>query len=326
MRSVTLARSGITTSKLGFGCAPLMGRVGKAKGLRALAAAHEAGVRHIDVARSYGYGEAEAALAGFLKGRRDSVVLASKVGIAPPPPSLKRRVVLGVARPVLAAVPALRARLAGRGGSLLERVELDGETIRRSVEASLTALRTDRLDLLLLHEATAESAGRDDVPETLERLVEAGKIRAWGVSTGIEETRRWHERLGDRLALAQIAANPFDPGADGLGGGAFDLIGHSPFGGRVGWETVDAIAGDVALRRSFLDRLGADPADRTAMARLLMRYALSLPRTGPIVCSMYDERHLAANLEALEAPPLDLPGRRALERAFAPGGLSEAAA
>jgi len=326
MRSVTLARTGLVTSKLGFGCAPLMGRVGKAKGLRALAAAHESGVRHIDVARSYGYGEAERALAGFLKGRRDTVVLASKVGIAPPARSLKRRVLLGVARPLLAAVPALAARAGGRGGGLLQRLDLDSDTVRRSVETSLGQLRTDYLDLLLLHEATLESAAGGDVIETLERMVEAGTLRAWGVSTSIPETLRWHERLGDALTLAQVPANPFDPGADGLGRGAFDLVAHSPFGGRAGWEAIDAIAADVGQRRSFLDRFGADPADRDAMARLLMRYALSLPRTGPVICSMYDERHLAANLAALEAPALDLPGRRALERAFAPGGLGEVAA
>ena len=85
MRRVTLGTTGIETSCLGFGCASLGSRVGEAPGLRALAAALDAGVTWLDLAPLYGGGRAEEIAGRFLQGRpRDAVQLCSKVGLAPP--------------------------------------------------------------------------------------------------------------------------------------------------------------------------------------------------------------------------------------------------
>jgi aryl-alcohol dehydrogenase-like predicted oxidoreductase len=54
---VATSGSGAKVSLLGFGCAPLMGRVGHRDSLRAPAAAMHAGITFFDTARSYGYGE-----------------------------------------------------------------------------------------------------------------------------------------------------------------------------------------------------------------------------------------------------------------------------
>ncbi|MFX6040902.1 aldo/keto reductase, partial [Acinetobacter baumannii] len=61
------------SGRLGFGCAPMLGRVGRKDSLRALAIAYDNGIRHFDVARSYGFGEAEALLGEFLAGKRQHV-------------------------------------------------------------------------------------------------------------------------------------------------------------------------------------------------------------------------------------------------------------
>ena len=66
MRRVTLGTTGIETSCLGFGCASLGSRVGAAPGLRALAAAHDAGVAWFDLAPLYGAGRAEEIAGRFL--------------------------------------------------------------------------------------------------------------------------------------------------------------------------------------------------------------------------------------------------------------------
>ncbi|MCD2185956.1 aldo/keto reductase [Actinomycetospora soli] len=55
------------------------------------------------------------------------------------------------------------------------------EHVRRSVDESLEALRVDHVDVLLLHRPDA-LADPDDVAETLDGLVAAGKVRAIGVS------------------------------------------------------------------------------------------------------------------------------------------------
>ncbi|NEN94747.1 MAG: hypothetical protein F6K50_04165 [Moorea sp. SIO3I7] len=50
------------TTKLGFGCAPILGRVDKRKSIQALKIAYEEGINYFDIARSYGWGEAESIL------------------------------------------------------------------------------------------------------------------------------------------------------------------------------------------------------------------------------------------------------------------------
>jgi hypothetical protein len=54
--------------------------------------------------------------------------------------------------------------------------------LRASLDASLATLRTDYLDVLLLHEAVVADLG-DALFETLERCVEQGKIRRFGIGS-----------------------------------------------------------------------------------------------------------------------------------------------
>ena len=108
--------------------------------IRALRAGVDLGMTLIDTAEMYGDGGAEELLGETLAGVRDQVFLVSKV----------------------------YPQNAGRG------------PIERACEASLRRLKTDRLDLYLLH-------WRGPVPlaetvEGMEALVQAGKIRRWGVS------------------------------------------------------------------------------------------------------------------------------------------------
>ena len=65
------------------------------------------------------------------------------------------------------------------------RFDFSPEAIRRSVEESLRRLRTDWLDLVLLHSNGDDLSilDRSDALETLDSLREAGKIRAIGAST-----------------------------------------------------------------------------------------------------------------------------------------------
>jgi aryl-alcohol dehydrogenase-like predicted oxidoreductase len=42
------------------------------------------GITHFDVARAYGFGRAEGILGKFLRGRRDQVTVATKLGLQPP--------------------------------------------------------------------------------------------------------------------------------------------------------------------------------------------------------------------------------------------------
>lgn len=132
--------------------------------IAALQAGLELGMNLIDTAEMYGEGRGESLVGESLKGKRDGVFLVSKV----------------------------YPHNAGRARSF------------RSCEESLKRLRTDRLDLYLLH-----WRGRVPLEETvecMERLVEQGKIIRWGVSNFDTADMRELAALtgGSRCAVNQV--------------------------------------------------------------------------------------------------------------------------
>jgi diketogulonate reductase-like aldo/keto reductase len=106
----------------------------------------DAGLTHIDTAEMYGGGEVEEIVGEAIDGRREQVFLASKV--------------------------------------LPSNASLEGTL--RACEKSLKRLRTDFLDLYLLH--WRGPVPLEDTIGAFERLLEQGKIRSWGVSNfGVED-------------------------------------------------------------------------------------------------------------------------------------------
>jgi diketogulonate reductase-like aldo/keto reductase len=117
-----------------------MERDGRAKAVAALRAGLDLGVSHIDTAEMYGSGLVEEIVGEAIAGRREKVFLVSKV--------------------------------------LPQHASLDG--VLRACEGSLSRLRTDRLDVYLLH--WRGSLPLEQTIGAFERLVRDGKIRFWGVS------------------------------------------------------------------------------------------------------------------------------------------------
>jgi diketogulonate reductase-like aldo/keto reductase len=108
--------------------------------IAAIQRAIDLGMTHLDTAEMYGSGRVETLVGEALDGRRDRVFLASKV------------------------LPSN----ASHAGTL------------RACEASLKRLRTDHLDLYLLHWPGDHPL--EDTFRAFDDLVQAGKIRRWGVS------------------------------------------------------------------------------------------------------------------------------------------------
>ena len=178
MRLRPLGRSGLQVSELALGTVELGLAYGipqpgespmpdAAEAARILRQAVDAGVTLIDTARAYGL--AEERIGRALAGRRREIVLASKFS------------------------------LAGPGGALL-----GGDDLRRhvwaSLEASLTALRTDTLDIYQVH-AGADPSILDDgvLVEVLAEAKAQGKVRLAGLSA-----------YGVALPLAALAGGGFD--------------------------------------------------------------------------------------------------------------------
>jgi aryl-alcohol dehydrogenase-like predicted oxidoreductase len=118
-----------------------------------LRAALDAGVQHFDTAALYGFGANEKLVGRVLKSQRERVLLVSKGGMA------------GVE-----FEDGMKRVIDGRP-----------EAIRRNCEDSLARLGVDHIDLYYLHRWDKKVPIEESVG-ALGRLVEAGKVRAIGLS------------------------------------------------------------------------------------------------------------------------------------------------
>jgi aryl-alcohol dehydrogenase-like predicted oxidoreductase len=156
MRYRPFGRTGLSVSVVGFGCWPMAGdRYGAIEDDEAVKAIHRAlekGVNCVDTAPAYGAGHSEEVVARALEGRRRDVILVTKCGVKPAPP--------------------------GQVGPLRDATRAN---ILREVDASLKRLRTDWVDVLLVHWPDAKTPF-DESMRALEEVVASGRARFVGVS------------------------------------------------------------------------------------------------------------------------------------------------
>lgn len=284
MQTVELA-AGVRSSILGFGCAPVLGAVGAATARRALATALDLGINHFDIARSYGYGEAEEFLGKFLGSRREQVVIATKFGIR----ATWRARLLRPLKPMVrmlremrrdnAAAPAGAASASlpqepGRRDLFHERVPLTPEMMRSSLEASLRALRREHVDLFFIHEPGERPALADDLCALAGQLKDMGKIRAWGMAFDWSRRDALAADFG-RFDLLQFNATP--------------AAAHYP----------DAHAERGGCRNVLFSPLrdGGDIPPREILQRLWRDFPNSV-----VLCSMFNPGHILANAQATAFP------------------------
>jgi aryl-alcohol dehydrogenase-like predicted oxidoreductase len=227
-----LGRSGLVISPIGLGTTKL-GRNTDVKYPESfalpsdeqiaalLASAAKLGVNLIDTAPAYG--ESERRLGGLIERHRDQIVLCTKCG---------------------------EQYADGRSS-----YDFSAPAISASVEQSLRRLRTDHIDVLLLHSNgnDVEILTQTGALEALSRLKQAGKIRAAGISAKTESGIREAARTLDVVmapfsqkepALATALAVAHD---DGLGVLAIKGL----FSGHL--EARAAV--DYVLRQEFIDAL-----------------------------------------------------------------------
>jgi D-threo-aldose 1-dehydrogenase len=171
--SVQLARTGVTVTQLGLGCAPIGGLyepVSEADARAVLDSAWEHGLRLFDTAPLYGSGLSERRVGGALRERpRDEFVLSTKVG----------RLLRTGGQPDAVYEGALP----------LEPVfDFSFEGVLRSLDESLERLGLDRVDVVYIHDPDDhfEDALAGAYP-ALERLRSEGVVRAVGVGMNQSE-------------------------------------------------------------------------------------------------------------------------------------------
>jgi aryl-alcohol dehydrogenase-like predicted oxidoreductase len=181
MQTVTLTGTPVTTTVLGYGCSALLGEKSREEAKALLQAAFDSGVRHFDVARVYGYGDAERILGEWIqeRGIRKEVTITTKFGLQPSNSVAKAPGLLSFVRSMMRMSPWIRALVRRRVYNVIEKGNFDVPSARASLQTSLEALKTDRIDIYLLHESEAS----DCQPELLEFLKEAtaqSKITCFG--------------------------------------------------------------------------------------------------------------------------------------------------
>lgn len=126
---------------------------GDSMGQKILHRALDLGINFFDSSNAYGWGGAELALGKAIAGRRDKLVIATKVSPHQKPEEGKPPV----------------------------NVTLSRDFVMTQVEASLRRLGTDYIDLYLYHNPDNQTPSGELV-RTMDSLVRAGKIRYWGAS------------------------------------------------------------------------------------------------------------------------------------------------
>src|SRR5579862_756078 len=209
MQDIELGNSGLRAPQVGFGCSALLGRSGRTESLRALEVAWDEGIRFFDTARAYGYGESEALLGEFLRGRRNQAVIATKFGILPARQTAWKQVAKALARKVVAVAPASRAMLRKGAGTQFTQNQFTIPVLQESIETSLRKLGTDYVDMLFLHAAPATVLAQDDLLEAMDRQIQEGKVRVAGLSADPDVVTLALERKTAPLRAMQFPCNVF---------------------------------------------------------------------------------------------------------------------
>src|SRR3984893_16460195 len=165
MRFRTYKNTDLRVSDVGFGLWTIStgwwGQFTEGEAIALMHKAFDLGITLYDAADTYGNGLSEELIAKAFPNQRDEIVVATKVGYD--------FVTHGEAR--------------GRGQREIPQ-DFSPDAIVRATDAALKRLKTDRIDLLQLHNIRMEQVGYDAIWTTLGKLKTGGKIRYYGVALG----------------------------------------------------------------------------------------------------------------------------------------------
>lgn len=280
----SLGKTGLAVSALGFGAGPLGdGRIEEAAADALVHAALDGGITLFDTAPSYG--SSEERLGRALAARRREIVLATKGGYGVP------------------GVP-----------------DWTGEVIRLGIDAALGRLRTDVVDVFLLHSCDAGTLLRDDILHELERAKSAGKIRAAGYSG--ENDALAAAIASGRFDVVECSVSPFDRAsltsavADAAARG-IGVLAKRPLANGA-WRFTGAPAGASPDVRTYWERATAMQIDPSPLTwpEVCVRFAVFAAGVSSALVGTSSVPHLEEAALAVERGPLDAALRSRLDDAW----------
>jgi len=298
----------IATTPVGIGCAYLTEGFTADQDRRIIDIAFETGARHFDVAPSYGMGTAEGVLGRALRGRRDQVTIATKVG-QPRNEANRGKLLL---RAIMAPTRGLRRNAGTPASSPQRQLDFSPAFVAGMLEDSLRRLCTDYVDAYLLHEVTPELV----TPELLTLLADrkaAGQVRAIGLATSRAHADAIVSAWPGVFDIVQHSWNAFDPP---LPPSPLFRITHRAIMGAMHRMTAWFRADPAAARR-LADTTGCEVFDPRVLSALLLGAAMSANQGGITLVASRSVLRTKANVAAGLDPRNIEAGRRLVEAVVA---------
>jgi D-threo-aldose 1-dehydrogenase len=312
MEQIDLGTTGRKTTRLGFGCSSLMGAMGRKESLAMLDAAFDAGVRHIDVAPMYGFGQAESCVGEFLSHHRGEVTVTTKYGIPPAKRQGLISLARSVTRPIVKALPGLKSRfigIASKATQPVDKASFTASEAKESLHRSLKELRTERIDVWLLHEVEVDDLQDQGLLRMLEDCVATGTIGTFGV--GSERAR------AEALAAAQPAYCPVVQFEWSVLDAPVTAIKSFKIHHRSlthHFRTLkEQLRGDRTTAARWSQEVGVDIGEGDVLPSLMLKAALVENPDSLILVSSKDPDHIRHNVAVAEDRTLDIPARRFYE-------------
>jgi len=303
VRDVLIPATGRRIPVLGFGCSALTGSSRKIAD-RLLQTAFDSGIRHFDVARYYGYGESEKILGAFLKSRRSEVTITTKFGIQPPRRASALGMALRAGRRILRLLPSARKLVQTRTQGLARGGAFSVDDARSSLDTSLRELGTNDVDFFLLHDHVVDDRPADELVEFLEGAVKAGKIRRFGIGTGIDNVLRALQSQPKLCDVLQFENNVFRQNIGKLPSGAAAarlVITHGAVG-HCHRVVSSFLSAHVDKTKEWSEKIGVDCSQAFTISAFLLNYAEQVNPGGLVLFSSMKPETIAQNAKAVFEP------------------------
>lgn len=279
MHKIQIPGSTAEVCRIGLGGGGLIGGASLRESVAVFEAAYEAGIRYVDVAPLYGL--AEDVVGNLVQSHRSDFILATKVGIARPKLPGLFSLVRKTLRPIALRLPTVKQYALRQAQALVTTGLFHPDQVRSSLEDSLRRLKTEWLDILLLHEPTIGDMTPELVSE-LDRFVSSGRVRLLG--TGTQEPAEHSIRYGDVWQHRYAPADALPANESGL------RVVHGVL--RYGLPLLrTATAARSAMASALSSRYGFDFFDPDAHPAILATLALAAdPRSVLLVSSRHSVR------------------------------------
>ena len=279
MKTNRLGTSDLMVSEIGLGCMSI--GTDETKAVAIIQEALDWGINFLDTSDLYDAGRNEELVGKAIQGRRDKVILATKVG---------------------------NRRMPGQEGWVWDPSKA---YILSAVKESLKRLQTDYIDLYQLHGGTLDDP-MDETIEAFEQLKREGLIRYYGISSirpnvireyaarsSIVSVMNQYSIL-DRRAEEEVLPLLLERG--------ISVIARGPVASGALAENKNVAKGyldhSVEEILAVREKLASLVNSSRSMSQLAIRYSLSHPAVATVIPGASTREQLLQNIEAANVPPL----------------------